>query len=105
MYYNFDSEKVVDNSLTDQMGYVGYLGKSQFYREKYVLTPIEEEDFLFIIFKGKKLREIMLMVKEIDAQRNGYVTSYELDDIIKIQYPKELQKKDLKPIISKFESI
>jgi len=75
------------------------------YREKYVLTPIEEEDFLYIIFKGKKLREIMLMVKEIDAQRNGYVTSYELDDIIKIQYPEELQKKDLKPIISKFESI
>ena len=81
MYFNFDSEKVVDNSLTDQMG---YLGKSQFYREKYVLTPIEEEEFLYIIFKGKKLREIMLMVKEIDAQRNGYVTSYELDDIIKI---------------------
>jgi hypothetical protein len=87
MYFNFDSEKVVDNSLTDQMG---YLGKSQFYREKHVLTPIEEEDFLFIIYKGKKLREIMLMVKEIDAQRNGYVTSYELDDIIKIQYPEEL---------------
>jgi len=29
----------------------------------------------------------MLMVREIDEQKNGYVTSYELDDIIKLQYP------------------
>lgn len=47
----------------------------------------------------------MLMVKSIDQQRNGYVTSYELDDIIKIQHPDELKKRELKPIISKFESL
>ena len=84
MYYKFDSDKFVDNALTDEMG---YLGKSEFYREKNALTPIDEKEFLYIIFKGKKLKDIMLMVKEIDPQRNGYVTSYELDDIIKILHP------------------
>jgi hypothetical protein len=84
---------------------MGYLGKSEYYREKFNLTPISEEEFIQSIYAGKKLREIMLQVKEIDAQRNGYVTSYELDDIIKLQYPKEFRNKDLTSITSKFESI
>ena len=66
---------------------MGYLGKTEHYREKFQLGPISEKDFIQVIFKGKKLREIMLMVREIDEQKNGYVTSYELDDIIKLQYP------------------
>ena len=84
IYANFDSDKFVDNALTDHMG---YLGKTEHYREKFALRPITEDEFIKIIFKGKKLREIMIMVREIDQQRNGYVTSYELDDIIKLQYP------------------
>ena len=43
MYYQFDTDKFVDNALTDEMG---YLGKSEFYRDKHALTPIDEEEFL-----------------------------------------------------------
>jgi hypothetical protein len=41
------------------------------------------------------------LIKEIDKQRNGYVTDTELDDILKIVFP-ELGKYDLMPIIKPF---
>ena len=44
------------------------------------------------------------MIKEIDPDRNGYVTQTELDDIMKLKYA-ELEKRDLIPIISKYCSI
>lgn len=47
----------------------------------------------------------MRMIKEIDASHNGYVTSTELDDIIKIIYKEELGNRDLKNIIKKYSSI
>ena len=46
----------------------------------------------------------MFMIKEIDPDRNGYVTQTELDDIIKLKYA-ELEKRNLMPIISKYCSI
>ena len=42
------------------------------------------------------------MIHEIDKDCNGYVTSTELDDILKILYPNELQNKNLKPILKPF---
>ncbi len=45
------------------------------------------------------------MIKQIDDDQNGYVTFNELDDILKIMYPKDLNDKDLKNIIQKFASI
>ena len=46
----------------------------------------------------------MMMIKQIDRDHNGYVTSSELDDILKIKYP-SLKTKDLIPIVTKFSSI
>ena len=45
------------------------------------------------------------MIKEIDASHNGYVTSTELDDILKIIYKQELENKDISHIIKKYSSI
>jgi hypothetical protein len=45
--------------------------------------------------------EIMRAIKDIDKERNGYVTSTELDDILK----NELKDKDLMPIFSPYASI
>ena len=47
----------------------------------------------------------MLTIKEIDKDHNGFVTSTELDDIIKLYYQKELMDKDLMPFINKFASL
>jgi hypothetical protein len=46
-----------------------------------------------------------MKIKEIDKEHNGFVTSTEIDDIIKLSYRKELYNKDLKPIIKNYSSI
>jgi len=40
--------------------------------------------------------EMMRRINEIDKEHNGYVTSTELDDIIKLSYPKMLADCNLK---------
>ena len=47
----------------------------------------------------------MRAIKEIDKEHNGYVTSTELDDILKISYKKELVNKNLKNIFKHYSSI
>ena len=45
-----------------------------------------------------KLASIMRTIKQIDRDNNGYVTSTELDDILKLTFPEELKGKNLKPL-------
>jgi Ca2+-binding EF-hand superfamily protein len=40
-----------------------------------------------ILKNDNKLKDIMGLIQQIDKDRNGYVTSTELDDILKILYP------------------
>jgi Ca2+-binding EF-hand superfamily protein len=47
----------------------------------------------------------MRSIKQIDRDGNGYVTSTELDDILKLTFPEELTNKRLKPIFKDFASI
>jgi hypothetical protein len=93
LYNRVDCEKIDnDDALKDVNG---YLGQTQYYRDKIKLAPISESDFFNILNQNNRMREIMLLVREIDPQHNGYVTYQELDDIIKIQYPLELRDKDI----------
>lgn len=55
--------------------------------------------------KNNKLADIIRTIKEIDRQHNGFVTSTELDDILKMVYKDDLSDKDLKPMIKKYASI
>lgn len=48
---------------------------------------------------------IMRCIKDIDKEHNGYVTSTELDDIMKIYFKEELGNKNLKLIFRPFASI
>lgn len=54
---------------------------------------------------NNKIDSIMTVIREIDKDRNGYVTNNELTDIIKMIYPKELKAAILTPIIKKFASV
>jgi reverse gyrase len=58
-----------------------------------------------VLIKNNKLADIVRTIKEIDRQHNGFVTSTELDDILKVIYKEELQDKDLKPMLKKYASI
>jgi Ca2+-binding EF-hand superfamily protein len=82
LYNSVDCMKIdADASLKDVNG---YLGKTEHYRDKIVLVPITESEFFKVLHANNKLREIMLMVREIDGDHNGYITYQELDDIIKL---------------------
>lgn len=48
---------------------------------------------------------IMRRINEIDKDHNGYVTSTELDDIIKLCYPHALKGKSLQALFKPFASI
>ena len=47
----------------------------------------------------------MRTIYEIDKQRNGFITTTELDDILKMNYKQELENKDLRLIMRKYCSI
>jgi predicted ribosome quality control (RQC) complex YloA/Tae2 family protein len=51
------------------------------------------------------LASIIRNIKQIDRDGNGYVTSTELDDILKLTFPEELTMKRLKPMFKEFASI
>jgi Ca2+-binding EF-hand superfamily protein len=103
MFNRIDVENTVGaDEPTDE---AGYLGKSKYYREKVKIGPITEREFLEVVWRDNKIKQVMLMIKQIDRDHNGYVTASELDDIVKIVYAESLKTKDLIPIMSKFCSI
>jgi hypothetical protein len=55
-----------------------------------------------IIRNNNKMVQIMSLIYGIDKDANGYVTSTEADDILKILYPMELGNKNLKHILKPF---
>ena len=57
------------------------------------------------MYRLDKVNDIMRTVSEIDKDHNGYVTCTELDDILKLFYPHQLEDRDLTPIIQKFSSV
>jgi Ca2+-binding EF-hand superfamily protein len=83
----------------------GYLGKTKFYRDQIHFRPISSGEMIRIIAADNKLDKIMFVVGQIDKDHNGYVTSTELDDILKLNYPDEFGDKMLAPVIKKFSSV
>ena len=51
-----------------------------------------------------KLHQVMLTIRQIDKDHNGYVTRNELDDILKIYYA-PLLTKNLDKILNQFSSL
>jgi hypothetical protein len=90
-----------EDDPVDQSGYTG-----QFYRPlNKNLEPLTEQELVQIIHKNNKMTEIVKLIYGIDRQHNGYVTTTELDDILKLNYKKELANKDLRLIMRKYASI
>ena len=104
MYSQVKDDNLYDDK--DQPNDVnGYYGYTQYYRTQYQLNPISEEGFIKIIAEDNKMDQVMLTIKQIDKDHNGYVTRNELDDILKLFYKNQLESKDLTMIIKRFGSI
>ena len=51
-------------------------------------TPLTEAEMVDMIYADDRFREIALNFREIDPDRNGFVTQQELDDIFREHYSK-----------------
>lgn len=47
----------------------------------------ENEFYKMVSEDEKAFAEVMRVIKYIDKDHNGYITSTEMDDILKINYP------------------
>lgn len=95
---------VVTGGEDEPVDEIGYIGKTIHEREKIgPLKEISHGEFIQVIYKNNKLKEIMFNISQID-NHTGCVTKNELDDIVKMMYPEQLRDRNLLPIISMFSS-
>jgi hypothetical protein len=89
---------------TDELG---YHGKSRWARPKVFgeITECTKDEFKQIIKSDPlKLHKVMMTIRQIDKDHNGYVTKNELEDILKMFYESFLNK-NLDKLINQFSSI
>ena len=87
------SETDDDDVAIDTSGYTGNFHRNV---DEKNLLPYTMNELAKLIHSDNKLVDLMRSIKEIDREHNGYVTSTELDDILKILYKNELGNKNLK---------
>ena len=95
------------SGLDDPTDELGYHGKTKWARVKVTgqITECSEEEFAEVIKKDPlKLHKVMLTIRQIDKDHNGYVTRNELDDILKIHF-EGLLHKDFDGLLNQFSSI
>jgi Ca2+-binding EF-hand superfamily protein len=69
------------------------------------LDEIGQDEFYGAFKESNRFGKVMLMIRGIDRDRNGYVTVNELDDILKEVYPETFGNKNLKPYLKPYASI
>ena len=111
VYKNVNLPETDNDEIADQSGFIGIFHRKNHIDEKY-LEPFTLQDLALLFHsissqneRNEKLASIMRNIKSIDRDGNGYVTSTELDDILKLTFPDELTTKRLKPIFKDFASI
>lgn len=89
---------------TDELG---FHGKTKWARVKVIgkITECSEEEFTDVIKKDPlKLHKVMTTIRQIDLDRNGYITRNELDDIMKMYFEGFLHK-NFDKLLNQFSSI
>lgn len=81
----------------------GYLGN--FHRIKQPTEPISELDFINVFSEDNKMQKIMNLIRFIDKDKNGFITTSEMTDILKETYPAKLKDKEFKHLYKPFCSI
>ena len=63
-----------------------------------------EEEFVLVASCKDRLKEISHAIREIDPDRNGFVTNQELDDILRVNYGADMNGKHMLDVIKQFAS-
>lgn len=96
----YEQLHIPENEEDDAIDAAGFTGN--FRREVPVQQlQINVFEFIDVFKKENKLAELMETIRLIDRDHNGYVTSTEMDDILKIIYP-SLVPYNLKPILKPY---
>jgi len=98
-YHSVAIPEAADDVAIDACGYTG-----EFRRRSNKLTGISETEFFKILGNGQRLPGVIRRIREIDSEKNGFVTATELDDIFKLEFP-ELDGMDLQPLFRRYASI
>ena len=93
----------VEDPTEDAVDAAGFTG--QMNRVKRKLRPISEGELVALFLRENSLHEMSRMIREIDKERNGFVTKTELDDIVKVLFEEELADRDLSALIRPYQSI
>ena len=111
VYKNVSLPETDTDEVGDLSGFIGVFHRKNHIEEKH-LEPYSLQDLALLFHsiqtsneRNERLASIMRSIKQIDRDGNGYVTSTELDDILKLTFPEELTSKRLKPIFKDFASI
>lgn len=80
----------------------GYTGQFTRKNSKHRLKPMNDREFLGVIARDNQLMKVMNMIRYIDKEKNGCVTTSEMDDILKEVYPVEFKGRDYMAILKHF---
>lgn len=98
----YDQVEISDDDEADGLGdFSGYneVGKYGVVLGSYTLKQLVQK-----LYDSKKYPALLRSIKDIDQDNNGYVTTTELDDMLKVHLP-ELKDKDLKKLFKPWASI
>ena len=70
------------------------------------LDPLTYDEICSVLSRNEhEFVKVIKTIRSIDRDNNGYVTVTELDDILKVLYPRDFTGKDLSKFIKHFRSI
>ena len=67
--------------------------------------PLNESELINMMTEIDRLKEIGFAIRDIDPDRNGFVTQQELDDIFRENYRDKMQGKHIFGLIKDFRSV
>lgn len=102
---NVKIEEANEELKMDLAGYVGDFNRHRFDPSIKKRVGLTEEELVSIILEEDRLKEVTLAIRDIDPDRNGFVTQQELDDIFRENYREKMEGKHLFDLIKDFRSI
>ena len=97
-YKNLKVKPSID-AVNDASGYTGVMNRKKAAKDP---VPLHDTELVAIFLMNSKMTELTRLCREINPDKNGVVTVVELDDIMRLLYPDELEGRDLTEIYEPF---
>lgn len=103
MYGKVDVHPGDENDVAkDPAGYTGQFNRPN---SKHRLVVMNDREFLQVFANDNRIMKVMTMIRYIDKEKNGCVTTSEMDDILKEVYPDQFRGRDYKQVLKAFTAI